>query len=155
MRPDFSLWKNPVKQGKNPLPHRKNPVKYTGFSTWYSAAKRHSSLLLCTYLCRNTHVPPPFPGPARPQPVAAPIPARPAIPARPSRPAPAQLSGTCYRIFPGVGTVFFQGHTGFFPRVRKRGKYTENTGCEIQHLTSEDCAPILKYIGKRQVDKRE
>ena len=59
MRPDFSLWKNPVKQGKNPLPHRKNPVKYTGLFPRYSAAKRHSSLLLRTYLRRNTHVPPP------------------------------------------------------------------------------------------------
>ena len=26
---------------------------------------------------------------------------------------------------------------------------------EIRHLTSKDCAPIVKYIGKRQVDKCE
>ena len=32
----------------------------------------------------------------------------------------------------------------------KRGNYWE-----IQHLTSKDCAPIVKYIGKCQVDKHE
>ena len=26
---------------------------------------------------------------------------------------------------------------------------------EIWHLTMKDCAPIVKYIGKRQVNKRE
>ena len=30
---------------------------------------------------------------------------------------------------------------------------TKNTGCEIRHLIQTDCAPIFKYIGKRQVDK--
>ena len=30
---------------------------------------------------------------------------------------------------------------------------TENIGCEIRHLMQTDCASIVKYIGKRQVDK--
>ena len=68
----------------------KNPAKNTGFFPRYSAPKRHSSLFLHTFLCRNTHVPPP-PGPARPRP-----PSRPGPPSRsgPLQPAPAQRSGT-------------------------------------------------------------
>ena len=30
---------------------------------------------------------------------------------------------------------------------------TESTGCKIWHLVLKDCAPIFKYIAKRQVDK--
>ena len=65
----------------------KNPAKNTGFSPRYSAPKRHSSLFLRTFLCRNTHVPPP-PGPG-PHPALArhPGPAR-SSPLRPSGPAP-------------------------------------------------------------------
>ena len=68
----------------------KNPAKNTGFFPRCSAPKRHSSLFLRTFLCRNTHVPPP-PGPARPRP-----PSRPGPPSRsgPLPPAPAQRSGT-------------------------------------------------------------
>ena len=53
---------------------------------------------LCTFLCRNTHVPHP--------PCPAPIQARPAIPAQHSRPAPAKRSCTCNRIFPSVPFFF-------------------------------------------------
>ena len=65
----------------------KNPAKNTGFSPRYSAPKRHSSLFLRTFLCRNTHVPPP-PGPGpHPGPACHPGPAR-SSPLRPSGPAP-------------------------------------------------------------------
>ena len=62
--PDFSLGKNPIKRGKYLVPPWKTPVKNTGFSPRYSAPKRHCSLFLRTFLCRNTHVPTPRLGPA-------------------------------------------------------------------------------------------
>ena len=52
----FPLWKIPVCRGKIPVPPEKNQVKNTVFFE-QTAPKRHSSLFLCTFLCRNTHVP--------------------------------------------------------------------------------------------------
>ena len=93
----------PVKKGKNPVPPGKNPVKYTRFPPQYSAPKRHFSLFLRMYLCRNTHVPSPPPL-ARPGPTPAST--GPSLPGPTSRPAPAQRSGTCDRIFPGSVPFF-------------------------------------------------
>ena len=56
---------------------------------------------LCTFFCRNTHVPQP--------PCPAPIPTLPSIPALHSLPTPAQRSCTCNRIFPSV--PFFSRYT--------------------------------------------
>ena len=105
--PDFSYGKNPVYRGKKSVPPGKKHVKNTCFFTRQTAPKRHSSLFLRTFfLCRNKHVP--FPPPARPGPVPHPGPAR--------HPDPAQRSCNCDRIFFRLSTVFFAGHTGFFPR---------------------------------------
>ena len=83
------------------MPSGEIPVKNTGFFPRYSAPKRHSNLFLRTFLCINTHIPPP---PGLPYP-ACPHPARPhlAQPTRPAstRPAPARCA-TCDRIFPSV-----------------------------------------------------
>ena len=110
------------KFGTSSLAPGKNSVKNNGFSLRYSAWKLHSRLLIRTFYVgkRTSPAPPP---PARPGPQWPPIPARPAILARPSLPAPAQRSGICDRIFPGLSTVFFSRHTGFFPHVRgNKGK---------------------------------
>ena len=69
IRRNFFLWKNLVKWGKYPVPPGKNPVQNTWFFPLYSAPKRHSSLFLRTFSCRNTQPRPgpgPHPGPALP-----------------------------------------------------------------------------------------
>ena len=95
---------------------KKSGEKYNFFPR-QTVPMRHSSLFLCKVLCRNTHVPRP---PARPWPGPGP-PSRPGPPFRPGPPGPLWLSGPAPAIefFP---PVFFPGHTGLFPRVRKRGE---------------------------------
>ena len=154
--PDFPLEfagffprKNPVKRGGNPVPPGKNPVKNTGFSPRNSAPKRRSSLFLRKfYVGTRTSL---RPGPSRPAILARPaiparpvIPARPAIPARPSWPAPAQRSGNYFR----AQYSFFPGHTGFFPRVRERGKNSEQK--EKTHLLNR--SDLARRAAQRQLN---
>ena len=70
---------------------------------WKTAQKRHSTLFLQTFLCRNTHLsPPPLPGPA-PAPIQTRSP-------HPALPLPARLglalSATCNRSFASVPFFF-------------------------------------------------
>ena len=121
-------------------------MKNTNFFPRKTGPKRHSSLFLCKVLCRKTHVPRP---PARPWPGPGP-PSRPGPPFRPGPPGPLRPSGPASAIefFP---PFFFPGHTGLFPRVRKRGEkwykslkskllYCRETTLPAAQRSTERCA---------------
>ena len=103
-----------ISRKKSGTSRKKSGKKYWFSPSANSYEARHSSLFLQTFLCRSMHVPPP-PDPARPSP--GPIPARP-----PSRPGLPGLLRPAWSSTFSLSTVFFPGHTGFPPRLRKRGR---------------------------------